>query len=173
MLKSFVLCSLLYTSSTMTLMSISNQTKSSNSLSSTSSGKLSPAEESCNNITTCIECNKNKCYEYDLTAKSCNKIGQHKSMILLLHIFVGSMGVAAFVVGYVLFGSIQLGLLLSPLLWAFCYTCPYDKKGEVNDFLAKGLSCICWSIDIGLWIWYLTLIIDNKIVGKNGCPLIE
>jgi hypothetical protein len=167
MLKFTLFCSILYTSSALTLLSLSNQTESS------SSGKLSPAEKSCNNVTACIECNKNKCYEYDLTAKSCNKIGQQKTMILLLHIFTGSFGVAAFVVGNVIIGGIQLGLISSPILWAFWYACPFDKKGEVNDCLAKGFSCVSYSTAIGLWIWYLILIIENKVLGINGCPLLE
>ena len=140
---------------------------------SKSSGKLSPAQETCNNVTACIECNENKCYEYDLTAKSCNKMGQQKNEVLILHIFLGSLGAAAFIVGNVLFGVIQISLLLSPLLWMWCYCCPCDKKDEINDFIAKGGVCICYSIALGLWIWYFILIIEGKIFGKDGCPLIE
>jgi hypothetical protein len=140
---------------------------------SDSSGKLTSAEKTCNNVTACVECNENKCYEYDIAAKSCNKVGQRKDTILLLHIFLGSVGVAAFVVGNILFGAIQLGLILSPLLWMWCYCCPCDKKEELIDFCAKGGVCVCYSIASGLWIWYLTLIVENQIMGKNGCPLIE
>ena len=40
---------------------------------------------------------------------------------------------------------------------------------EINDFIAKGGVCICYSIALGLWIWYFILIIEGKIFGKDGC----
>jgi hypothetical protein len=169
MLKFALFLSIIYTSHTLPLLSTSNKTES---LDSSSSGKLTPLEKTCNNITACIDCNKNKCYNYDEHAKSCNKVGERKDTILLLHIFLGYLGVAEFVVGNILIGSIQLGLLLSPCIWACCYACPYDKKGEVNDCLAKSFSCVSYSGGIGLWIWYLVLIIEDKIMNSNGCPLI-
>jgi hypothetical protein len=153
---------------------VKNNNTSSISIKDTkNSNKLTPLEQSCNNVTDCIECNKNKCYEYDITAKSCNKVGQQKSTIILIHIFLGPLGATAFMVGNYLFGGIQLALALSPLLWMWCYCCSCDKKDEIIDFIAKGGVCICYSIALGLWIWYFILIIEGKIFGKDGCPLIE
>ena len=178
MLKFALFLLIIYTSHTLPLLSTSNKTESSessessDSLTSSSSGKLTPLEKSCNNVTACVECNKNKCYNYDEHAKSCNKVGEKKDTILMLHIFLGYLGVAEFVVGNVLIGAIQLGLLLSPFLWVCCYICPYDKKGEVNDCLAKSFSCVSYSAAIGLWIWFLVLIVEDKIMDSNGCPLI-
>ena len=138
---------------------------------STKSGKLTPLQVSCNNVTVCIKCQEHKCYDYDNITEKCTKSGQSKTEILLLQIFLGYLGVAAFTVGDYLWGSIQLCLALSPILWAFCYLCPFGE--EATDLLAKIPLCLCYTAGIVIWIWYLIQIIENQLLGKNGCPLIE
>ena len=144
-----------------------------NSTSFKSSGNLSPTQQNCSNITACIKCEKQQCYKYDFISEKCEKDGQNKTIIIILHIFFGLLGVAAFVVGNNILGFIQLSLICSPMIWVCCYSCPFDKKSKINDCLTKGLIGVSYIIAIMLWIWYLILIINDSIMGKNGCPLIE
>ena len=137
------------------------------------SGKLSYIDSTCNNVTACVECNENKCYTYDNIAKSCEKAGQQKSDIIMYQIFFGFFGGAAFVVGDDFTGSIQLGLILSPLVWIFIYACPI--KLDIKDKIVKTMVIVCYITASVVYIWYLIQISDGTVTGEydgEECPLI-